>query len=282
MTGSGFIPFTNVHWQSTGQQARFSPVKRYLFFLFFLLAVLLHSAAVYPATIDNFSPLMARAYRFYNGIGQPVNYAKALRLYLQMAKQGNASAQFVVGGMFYKGQGTDPDHSRAFIWLLKAADQGVSSPESLSIIGTMYLQGRGVPQNYKEAEKYLKQAANQGDLTAMKNLAFMYYNGLTGKKDYAHALQLYKKAALAGDGVSQSNVGLMYARGLGTGIDRVKAYAWYSLAASKGNGVAMAARNNLMLKMNWQELTDAQSLSVRLFKEVEKNRGLLQTPKTVH
>jgi len=222
---------------------------------------------------DQFSPLMAQAYRYYNGVGQPVNYAKALDLYLQVARQGNPRAQFVVGGMYYKGQGTDPDHRQAFVWLLKAADRGVSSPESLAIIGSMYLQGTTVPQNYQEARKYLQQAADQGDLGAQKNLAYMYYNGLTGKPDYKKALQLYKEAALEGDSVSQSNVGLMYAGGLGTDVDRVQAYAWYSLAASQGNAGAMAARNNLMIRMSWQELTNAQALSVRLFKEVEENQA---------
>ena len=226
---------------------------------------------VLAAGSEHFSPLMAQAYRYYNGIGRPVNYAKALRLYLQLARKGDPSAQFVVGGMYYKGQGTDPDHRQGFFWLLKAAEQGVSSPESLSIIGTMYLQGIGVPQNYMEARKYLERAADLGNLTAKKNLAYMYYNGLTGKPNYKQALELYKEAALLGDNVSQSNVGLMYAEGMGAGVDRVRSYAWYSLAAGQGNIAAIAARNNLMIRMNWQELNRAQALSLKLFKEVENN-----------
>ena len=227
---------------------------------------------VLAAGSDQFSPLMAQAYRYYNGIGRPVNYAKALRLYLQIARKGDPRAQFVVGGMYYKGQGTDPDHRQGFFWLLKAAEQGVSSPESLSIIGTMYLQGIGVPQNYMEAREYLERAADLGDVTAKKNLAYMYYSGLTGKPDYTQALELYKEAALLGDDVSQSNVGMMYAEGMGVGADRVRAYAWYSLAASQGNSAAVTARNNLMIRMSWQELNRAQALSVKLFKEVERNR----------
>ena len=242
----------------------------------FLLVFGLFSLASVPSVVaagdDQFSPLMAQAYRYYNGIGRPVNYAKALRLYLQIAGKGDPRAQFVVGGMYYKGQGTDPDHRQGFFWLLKAAEQGVSSSESLSIIGTMYLQGIGVPQNYQEAAKYLKQAGDLGDLTAKKNLAYMYYNGLTGKPDYKQALELYKEAALLGDNVSQSNVGLIYAEGMGVGTDRVRAYAWYSLAASQGNSAAVVARNNLMISMSWQELNRAQALSVTLFKEMEGNR----------
>ncbi|RUM39299.1 MAG: hypothetical protein DSY57_01395 [Desulfobulbus sp.] len=242
------------------------------FFVSFCFVVLNLVPSVSAAGVDRFSPLLAQAYRYYNGIGRPVNYAKALRLYLQIARKGDPGAQFVVGGMYFQGQGTDPDHRQGFFWLLKAAEHGVSSPESLSIIGTMYLQGNGVPQNYREAQKYLKRAAELGDVMAQKNLAYMYYNGLTGKPDYGQALALYKEAALLGDDVSQSNVGLMYAEGMGVGVDRVRAYAWYSLAASQGNPAAAAARNNLMIRMSWQELNRAQALSVRLFKEVESNR----------
>ncbi len=256
--------------------------KRRIFFIFLSVFLCFYvssvcialdfAPSVLAAGNDQFSPLMAQAYRYYNGIGRPVNYTKALRLYLQIARQGDPRAQFVVGGMYYKGQGTEPDHRLGFFWLLKADEQGVSSPESLSIIGTMYLQGIGVPQNYQEAWEYLKRAADLGDVTAKKNLAYMYYNGLTGKPDYEQALQLYKEAAFLGDEVSQSNVGMMYAEGMGAGVDRVRAYAWYSLAASQGNLAAVAARNTLMLRMNWQELNRAQALSVRLFKEMESNR----------
>jgi TPR repeat protein len=104
---------------------------------------------------------------------------------------------------------------------------------------------------------------------AKKNLAFMYYNGLVGKVDYAEALKLYTEAALQGDNAAQNNVGLMYVNGLGSDVDRVQAYAWYSLAASQGNAGSMVARNNLMIRMSWEELNRAQALSVQLFKEVE-------------
>ena len=250
------------------------PIFRLFFFIFLLSGSVLLSSLSFTLAADSgySSSLKARAYRYYNGIGRPVNYGKALRLYLQLARQGDAGAQFVVGGMYYKGQGTDPDQRQGFFWLLKAAEQGVSSPESLAIIGTMYLQGIGVPQNYQEAVKYFERAAAQDNLQAIKNLAYMYYNGLTGKADYKKALHLYRQAAQLGDDESQSNVGMMYAGGLGTGVDRVHAYAWYSLAASQGNLVAAAARNNLMLRMSWQELNRAQELSVKLYKEVENRR----------
>lgn len=254
-----------------------------IFFLRFQLYTLVFSihlfCLVFPATFFFSSPvvaatdtdtagIMAQAFRHYTGQGLPVNHPKALRLYLLAARRGDAQAQFIVGGMYFKGQGIDSDKRQAFKWLLKAAEQGKSSPESLAIIGSMYLQGIGVPQNFIEAKKYLQQAADQGDLSAKKNQAFIYFNGLGDNPDFTKALALYTEVALHGDNAAQNNVGLMYVNGLGTEIDRIKGYAWYNLAAGQGNTAAMVARNNLMVRMSWEELNRAQALSVELFMQI--------------
>jgi len=212
---------------------------------------------------------MKLAYRYYSGENQPVDYGKALRLYLAAAGRGNAEAQFIVGGMYYRGQGTDPDPREAFKWLLKAEQQGKDSPESLAIIGAMYLQGTGAPQNYVEARKYLRRAADQGNVAAKKHLAYMYYSGMGARPDYAKALSLYREVALHGDNTAQNNLGLMYVNGLGTDVDRIRGYAWYSLAASQGNTGAVTARNALVAHMSWEELNRAQAISVDLYKKIE-------------
>lgn len=209
-------------------------------------------------------------YRAYYGKGQPVDYVRALTLYRQAAELGDAEAQFVYGGMLYQGQGTDPDRRGGFKWLLKAAEQGEMSPESLAIIGSMYLRGSTVPQNYLQAKKWLTDAAEQGNRAAQNDLAYLYYNGLGGERDYEKALELYEQAALQGDTMAQANTGLMYATGTGTETDKARGYAWYSLAASRGNTVAAINRNNLMMEMSWDELNRAQAISLQLYREVER------------
>jgi len=213
--------------------------------------------------------LKAQAYRAYYGKNEVVDYARALALYRQAAERGDAEAQFVTGGMLFQGQGTDPDKRGGFKWLLQAAEQGKTSPESLAIIGAMYLRGSTVPQNYLEAKKWLADAAEQGNLAAQNDLAYLYYNGLGGERDYEKALELYEKAALQGDAMAQANVGLMYAAGSGTATDRARGYAWYSLAASRGNLIAAINRNSLMADMSWEELNRAQAISLELYRQVE-------------
>ncbi len=214
--------------------------------------------------------LKTQAYRFYYGIGVPVDYARAFDLYRLAAERGDTEAQFVTGGMLYQGQGMDPDKQNAFKWLLRAAEKGKVSPESLAIIGSMYLSGSAVPQNYLEAKKWLSSGAQLGNIAALNDLAYLYYNGLGGDRDYKKALELYEKAALQGDILAQANTGLMYATGTGTSTDKARGYAWYSLAASQGNTVAAINRNNLMVDMSWEELNRAQAISLELYRQVEK------------
>lgn len=244
--------------------------------LWFLISLML--CLPWSARGEEVNPAIVRykveAFRHYYGKGKPVNYARALRLYRQAALLGDAEAQFIVGGMLYQGQGTDPDKRNGFKWLLRAAEQGKATPESMNIIGAMYLRGAAVPQNFLEAKRWLEQAADQGNMHAQNDLAYLCYNGLGGERDYLKALALYEKAALQGDILAQANAGLMHASGTGTDTDKAKGYAWYSLAASRGNTIAAINRNNLMGTMSWDELNRAQALSVDLYRQVEHFKKL--------
>ena len=248
------------------------PVRSLLIGFLFLCSLLL--LPIGPVQAEGTTPLVMRlkalGYRAYYGLDEPVNLERALYFYRQAAEKGDAEAQYIYGGMLFQGQGTDPDRRGGFKWLMQAAEGGKNTPESLGIIGTMYLRGATVPQNFLEAKKWLSQAAEQGNMAAQVDLAYMYYNGLAGERDYARALLLYEKAALQGDPMAQANAGLMYATGTGTGIDRARGYAWYSLAASRGNTTAALQRNDLMGEMSWEELSQAQAISLDLYRRVEK------------
>ena len=239
--------------------------------IFSVLLILMITGATHSREIDETANrLKVEAYRYYYGRDKPLDYAKALELYRQAAERGDAEAQFIVGGMFYLGKGTDPDKKNGFKWLLSAAEQGKVSSESLAIIGGMFLRGTNVPQNYLEAKKWLTVAAEQSNLAAQNDLAYLFYNGLGGERDYKKALELYVKAAMQGDIMAQANIGLMYATGTGTDIDKARGYAWYSLAASGGNTFAAINRNNMMLDMSWEELNQAQAISFDLYHRIEK------------
>jgi uncharacterized protein len=76
------------------------------------------------------------------------DYSEALRLWGQLADQGNARAQFSTGKMYYIGhQGVLRDNAKADAWYRKAADQGFDYAQFN--LGVAYEDGGlGVPQDY--------------------------------------------------------------------------------------------------------------------------------------
>ena len=87
-------------------------------------------------------------------------YKTALKEFLPLANDGDATAQFSLGFMYEKGQGVAQDYSQAADWYRKAAVQG--DAEAINNLGLMYDKGEGVPQNYRLAAVLYHKAAAQG------------------------------------------------------------------------------------------------------------------------
>ena len=91
---------------------------------------------------------------------------------LKKAEAGDHDAQFSLGLMYYDGLGVPQDYKKALQWFARAADQGnVSAQYNL---GLMYYHGDGIPQDYKKAVQWFTRAAEQGHDMAQYNLGFMY------------------------------------------------------------------------------------------------------------
>jgi len=151
------------------------------------------------------------------------DYATALTEFRPLAQQGNAEAQFNLGGM--------------------------------------YLKGRGVPQDDAEALRWFRLAAEQGDAKAQAQLGLMYGIGLGVPQDDAQAVQWFRLAAAQGYAVVQYSLGVMYYIGEGVPQDYVQAHMWFNLAAAQGNEAARKARDTLALKMTPAQVAEAQRLA---------------------
>ncbi len=81
--------------------------------------------------------------------------------------------------------------------LLKAAQDGNASAQFN--LGVMYFEGKEVQQSYLEAAKWYSAAADQGDKQAQFNLGLMYYHGTGLPKNYLFAYELFGLAAAQGD-----------------------------------------------------------------------------------
>ena len=82
----------------------------------------------------------------------PQDDAQAAKWTRLAADQGNASAQFRLGAMYFSGKGVPRDYAEAAKWFRLAADQGVVTAQYN--LGAMYANGQGVPQDDVQAVKW--------------------------------------------------------------------------------------------------------------------------------
>ena len=180
-----------------------------------LVALILITGAAQPASAGAFEDGLA-AYR-------TGNYPTALRLWMPLARQGYAGAQYN--------------------------------------LGLMYANGQGVPQNYAEAVKWYRLAADQGYADAQINLGFMYDNGQGVPQNYAEAVKWYRLAADQGNAPAQYNLGLRYAKGEGVPQNFLLAHMWFNLASAGGAADGGKNRDFVASKMTPAQIAEAQRLA---------------------
>lgn len=70
------------------------------------------------------------------------------------AEAGDATAQFILGGMYENADGVDLDLSKAHQWYEKSAAQGYADAQFN--LGVMYETGNGVKADYAKAKSCMK------------------------------------------------------------------------------------------------------------------------------
>ncbi|HEY4163775.1 MAG TPA: tetratricopeptide repeat protein [Dongiaceae bacterium] len=120
------------------------------------------------------------------------DYATALKEFMPLAEQGQASAQAAVGQMYFEGKGVAANPTEAAKWLQPASKAGNARAQFL--LGKLYLSGEGVQANPTFAVALTKAAADQGLAEAQFDLCSFYYQGVGVPKDF---VQAYLYASLA-------------------------------------------------------------------------------------
>ncbi len=128
---------------------------------------------------------------------QNLNFSKAEKIWLILADEGNANAQYALAVMHLKGEASHPDNTQAY--------------------------------------QLLKLAAQQNHLTAVFNLGVAYWEGTGTEVNKAKALNWWEVAARGNDSGAQFNLGLAYYIGDGRPADREKAKQWINKAANNGH-----------------------------------------------
>ena len=125
------------------------------------------------------------------------NYQTAFKLWLPLAEQGNAKAQYNLGVMYGNGRGVKQDYFKAVNWYRKAAEQGYAKAQFN--LGNMYANGRGVKQDDVEAVKWFRKAAEQGAANAQAILGFSYLLGKGVQVNKSLAKEWFSKACDNGE-----------------------------------------------------------------------------------
>jgi uncharacterized protein len=161
------------------------------------------------------------------------DHERAFTEFRALAKQGNASAQAMLGRMYHNGEGVSVDLDEAVRWIRSAAEEGV--PDAQFNLGVMYEDGKGISRDIPDALRWYRLAAQRGFVNAQINLSNCFHNGVGVDKDESLAAWWVSLAADQGDVDAQLNLGTRYMNGIGVGNDAFEALFWFNLAAKAGS-----------------------------------------------
>ena len=119
--------------------------------------------------------------------GHPQDYAKALELYHQAGKLGNASAYYNIGLYYEIGKGVKIDEKKALYYFELAAMKG--SVQARHNLG-LYEEDAG---NTNRAIKHHMIAIAGGSVKSLKSIQELFKEGYATKEDYTKALRLYQE-----------------------------------------------------------------------------------------
>jgi TPR repeat protein/uncharacterized caspase-like protein len=165
------------------------------------------------------------------------NKAEAAKWYLMAAEKNELDAQFKLGLIYYEGQGLAQNYTEAFKWFRIAAVNGHAKAQRY--VGSMNDNGQGIESNANEVAYWYRKAAEQGDYYSQVWLFNNLYSGGTIKQDYTEALIWGRKLAERENGTNFTwMLGEMYEFGIGTAQNYPEAIKWYEKAAEQGSDTA--------------------------------------------
>jgi len=187
------------------------------------LSIVLASADVMAATLADAQAAYRRA-----------DYASAAQIAREMADQGDASAQAMLGTMYERGQGVEKDAGQALEWYRKSADQGNAFAQTW--LGEYYERSQGATGDMAQAALWYRKAADQGFSPAQFDLGRAYLKGDGVEQSNGSAAEWFRKAPEQGNGYAQYSLGALYLSGHGVPESRVEGFKWIYLSVQSMQG----------------------------------------------
>ena len=154
----------------------------------------------------------------------------------QLAEDGDAYAQYIIGTAYRDGGLLIPDTAKAQKLLERAAEQDLDAAQYA--LGKLYLSDDADVHDPAKGIYWLKRSADNGNDFAAYRLGKEYLSGKNTIKDAETAVSYLRQAANNRNAYAQYLLGKLYLMGEGIPKDKEAAQYWFSVAEQNGHAYA--------------------------------------------
>lgn len=200
-------------------------------------------------------------------------YSDEISQLIESAESGDSLSQRKLALAYDYGDGVPEDKDAAFMWLIKASENGDAVAQA--VVGRLYYYGiKGMPEDPNQAFILFEKSATQGNAHGQYYLARAYFDGVGVSKNVERGMHWNEKLAKQGVAKAQLLMGRAYANGVSVPKNISEAYAWYFVAARNdgptGDGyrkTAIRLRDKIEQTMTASELSEGQELADKYLKD---------------
>jgi len=134
--------------------------------------------------------------------------------YVQQALHADESgaAHYLLGLLYYHGEGCEPDHDKSYEAHATAAGKGHA--DAMFELYVYYSQGLGCKANAATAFEWNRKAADLGQYRACYNMGWFYETGTHVAQDINEAFRYYTMASEGSNAKATAYLGVMYEKGM--------------------------------------------------------------------
>ena len=148
-----------------------------------------------------------------------------------LSKKNNLNAQLLISKIFLTGDLTPQDFENSYFWASSALLGGLKKSQKILEKLDSYLTDKQINEIKEKLRTFLEKRAIDNDKRAIVQIAKLYENYLDQP-------------------------------------DMINAYTWYNIAVAQGIKSAKTKRNEILNELSEKDLLEAQSLSIKLFKQI--------------
>ena len=148
-----------------------------------------------------------------------------------LSNNNNIQAQLLISKILFAGDLTPQDFENSYFWASSALLGGLKKSDKILEKLDKYLSEEQINKIKEKLRTFLEKRAIDNDKRAIVQIAKLFENYIDPP-------------------------------------DMINAYTWYNIAVAQGIKSAKSKRDEILSELNEQDLLEAQSLSIKLFKQI--------------